>query len=727
MIVNDKIYPVAKSNVNYDLTISVYDMDINEQIDDSIVYSASTATIAPWSNYGIITGWKYNNSYLQPGENSGADSLIMHTNDTGIQRQILYGSTVNTNQVYFAEDSLYNNRNAYNITDKQEIWKNIAPIRAFKYYTAIATIYIVSVRYENPLTFWVHDLDAYFNEHSSEKMAGAFFRIFSGNETERSANNQWFFGNYDEIKLVQLGKDPLNPNKFVTTNTENILCRLPYNIAKVGGILAGIKNSHCATYKYNIINSYSAIGLYFNINQYDIENTVIFGTGNGDIQRLPIVSNLTKEQLLSAMSTYGLLFTTSESVALNLDLTINDNILSNDLYFPVKENNGLWQGRYTHGQDNANTEQYKNKWNDDKNAPFSNGSPHIDTSDDRKFGDDNDRNMFATSQIFTHRYIVNATQLRQLSDYLNNSDKNLLNNIIQNLKLTGDNPLNSIVSIMSIPFLPVGTGSPQPIILGDNLINIGTEENKIALSSVGTLNIDTFSVNLGSADIKQEFKNFLDFSPYTQYYAYIPFCNIIELDTDVIMNKTVSFQLNCDTLSGTCECEIRVNGNLYKIVSGNFAYPVMVSGVDNAEYTSKMLSTLGKYVNGVGAMVGTTVGVATGGLGVPVAVAGLAAGASATFSSLYEFNTTPRNFLATGTSSGGLTHILPDRVCIYRYSVNDLSDIKYGHFVGYACEFSEKLSNLTGFTVCANAYVECNATNTEKEKIKELLESGVYL
>ena len=727
MIVNDKIYPVATENTNYDLTISVYDMPINEQIDDSIVYSASTASIAPWTNYGIITGWKYNNSYLQPGESTAADGLIMRTNNAGIQRQILYGSTVNTNQVYFSEDSLYNNRNAYNITDKSDAWKSIAPVRGFKYYTAIATIYIVSVRYENPLAYWVHDLDTYFSNHSSEKMVGAFFRIFAGNEQERNANTQWYFGNYDEIKLVQLGKDPSNPDKFVTTNTENVLCRLPFNIEKVGGIIAGNNHSYCATYKYSIINSYSSIGLYFNINQYDIENTEIIGTGNGNIQRLPVNSNLTKDQLLAIMATYGLLFTTSENVALTLDLTINDNILSDELYFPVKENNGLWQGRYTHGQDNANTEQYKNKWNDDKNAPFKNGSPHLDDIDNRKFGDDNDRNMFATSQIFTHRYIVNATQLRQLSDYLNNSDKNLLNNIIQNLKLTGDNPLNSIVSIMSIPFLPVGTGSPQPIILGDNLINIGTEENKIALSSVGTLNIDTFSVNLGSADIKQEFNNYLDFSPYTQYYAYIPFCNIIELDTDVIMNKTVSFQLNCDTLSGTCECEIRVNGNLYKIVSGNFAYPVLIAGADNAEYTSKMMSTLGKYVSGVGAMVGATAGVATGGLGVPVAVAGLAAGVGTTFSSLYEFNTTPRNFSASGTSSGGLTHILPDRVCIYRYSVNDLSDINYGHFVGYACEFSEKVGNLSGFNVFANVEIKTTANNIEKEKIKELLESGVII
>ena len=86
------------------------------------------------------------------------------------------------------------------------------------------------------------------------------------------------------------------------------------------------------------------------------------------------------------------------------------------------------------------------------------------------------------------------------------------------------------------------------------------------------------------------------------------------------------------------------------------------------------------------------------------------------------------NILIIGAGSIGSIHVSlsklkhPNNII-----VSDISDENYGNFVGYACEFSEKLSNLSGFTVCANALVECNATNTEKEKIKELLENGVYL
>ena len=58
----------------------------------------------------------------------------------------------------------------------------------------------------------------------------------------------------------------------------------------------------------------------------------------------------------------------------------------------------------------------------------------------------------------------------------------------------------------------------------------------------------------------------------------------------------------------------------------------------------------------------------------------------------------------------------------------DNADDRYGEFIGYACEFSEALSNLSGFTVCANVRLDgFNATETEKNMIKAILESGFYI
>lgn len=708
MKVDKNVYPDIKTIGDIVLTNTLDKYSNN--LDESIFYSSSNGRYSVLSE-GVITGSRYPKTYV-----------ALNNSKKNYQTLILTYSEKNL----IDKKDTYKQINENSFNPYKGDYSTLHLINSFKYYSICAVPYVhyssINAGSNRVNTTNVNDFFTNYN-NDNYAIVGITVKIFIGTNTKRNNANASIvdIANYS---IPNITKNESGYEISESTQIQNLFPKYHSSLLYLYNMV-GITSYPYETYETSLNGVCGRPFMNFNAPFVNNENTVTPWEDSFNNQ-FPKIT-LTKNDVLEMVATLGLIFSPNPDIAQNLNLSIDNNIEHDELYFPIKSASGLWQGEYTHGKNNKTTEQYKNKWNDDVNAPFTHGSPAVSEIDNRIFGDDDDRNMFATSQIFTHRYIVNSTQLRQLSDYLNNSDKNLLNNIIQNLKVTGDNPINSIVSIMSIPFLPVGTGSPQPIIVGDNLINIGTEENKIALNSVGTLNIDTFSVNLGSADIKQEFNNYLDFSPYTQYYAYVPFCNIVELDTDVIMNKTISFQLNCDTLSGTCECEIRVNGNLYKIVSGNFAYPVMISGANNAEYTSKMMSTLGKYVSGVGAMVAATAGVATGGLGVPIAAAGLAAGVGTTFSSLYEFNTTPRNFSATGTSSGGLTHILPDRVCIYRYSVSDLSDTNYGHFVGYACEFSETLNNLTGFTVCANAKVETNATNTEKEKIKELLENGVYL
>ena len=720
MQVNKNIYPTTNEDETRDLTISVGDMPINTQIDESIVYSASTSKNAPWTNYGICEGWSYNTQYLQPGEENGTGGVIMKTG-SGIQRQILIGSTGNTHQMYINENSLYNNRQAYAISDKLTQWNSINPVSAFKYYTTVACIYVVSVKYENPLAFWSHDLDTYVKEHSNEKMVGAFIRLFHG--TEKSRTTEWYFANYDEIVLTQIGKDPSNPNEFTITNTENIINHTPFNIESVGGILCGITSIHSTTYKYSLLNSYN-LGMYYNIDSYNIDKTQMYGSGNYGHMRLPVDSNIDVDKLLSMCATYGVLFTTSETLAKGgsngLDLSNESKedrskgLFSDDLYFPIKEENGLWQGRWAHGLNNENTEQYKNKWNSDKNAPFENGSPHVEPGEN--FGDDNFSGIVSNTSGFVHRYFVNHSEMKQIATYLNNTDTDLLSSIVKNISMSGDNPINSITSVMYSPinfdFKLVGD-----VIIGCNYVNIGTTENPIALGA-NVVDRDNYTIELGEMFIQPTFKNYLDYEPYTKYIAYIPFCNFVELESNIITNKTLRFTMFFDLITGTCECAIRVNGLLYKSVSGNFATQCSIQGYDNSTYSANAMASAGKMVGGAGAVISAAV---TGNLLVG------AAGAASYLSGLYDFATTPKTYETAGKSTGLLSQNYPLHVCVYRLAVSDISDENYGNFVGYACEFSEKLGNLSGLTVCANALVECNATNTEKEKIKELLESGVYL
>ena len=768
MQVNKNIYPTTDEKETRDLTISIGEMPINTQIDDSIVYSASTSKIAPWTNYGICEGWSYNTQYLQPSEEKGSGGVIMKT-CTGIQRQILIGSTVNTHQMTFHESSLYNNRQAYNVVDKLVPWNSIKPVSAFKYYTAVACIYVVTVRYENPLTFWTHDLDSYLKDHSNEKMVGAFIRIFQG--TENSRNTEWYFANYDEIVLTQIGKDPSNPNEFTITNTENIINHTDFNFARVGGILCGITSIQSTSYKYSLLNSYN-LGMYYNIDSYNIEKTQMYGTGNSGHMRLPVDSNIDVNTLLSMCATYGILFTTSETLAkggLNgLDLSNESKedrskgLFSDDLYFPIKEDDGLWQGRWTHGLDNENTEQYKNNWNSDKNAPFENGSPHVEPDKDpNKYEDDFGLVYSSPIMGFTNKYLMSVEQLINLAKFLNNEDESKFEMILHNLEFAGTNPLNCVTSIQ---YMPVNIGvvnyNPVNIVLGKLTCN--EEITGISGGISGTLLTNANpQVYCGWCYCPIEHENYLDYAPYTAYMMYLPFAGYVDLDADVVSGKYIQVYMNIDVYSGSCIYDIRVSGdssnhgNRYKTVAGNVSTPISIQGTDSNAFANSLMQNLTRSFQCAGSFTNSAIDIGVNNALIETlnnvgiedftefgaiktgleyvnrqakSVSNAAVNAGNFLSSIYSVLATPMTFTEVGSASGNAMKNMATQVFLYRYTMVDNADDKYGEFIGYACEFSEALSNLSGFTVCANVRLDgFNATETEKNMIKAILESGFYI
>lgn len=54
---------------------------------------------------------------------------------------------------------------------------------------------------------------------------------------------------------------------------------------------------------------------------------------------------------------------------------------------------------------------------------------------------------------------------------------------------------------------------------------------------------------------------------------------------------------------------------------------------------------------------------------------------------------------------------------------------EYGHTVGFACLFNDKLENFSGLTVCSSVDTSglAGATEAEKNLIEDALKSGVYL
>lgn len=719
MKIDDSIYPVLESTANTDYTNKILDYPLNQEIDNNIVYSSSVGNYACNSANVIIniSGTNSSSSVVFPlYSNQYAQNLLLKANAVDgfgpHDNNRLYATRMGYDVDKFPT---YNNLNLYDLT----------LIRGFTYYSKMACIYVTYQTSDNPLQVAQCDLKTYQTKYSDKKILNLFVKIWAGRVSSRTSN--LYMTKYDNRKSIYFSTESDTTSDEIINYTVDVI-RTNANTISPGMdscfMLLGLTN-YDIYYRISQISNTRAGSIFYNANFSKLNWNEMINLSNDSKPCYIPNFQLTAFDCYHLAATLGILFTTDEKIAKNLDLTKDENISNIDLFFPIMNSDRFWEGQYTNGENNRDTEQYKNKWNNDKNAPFENGSPSVWNS--AIFGDDKLTNYTGSTTAFTHRYLIDNSTMQKVSTYINNVDDNLFTAIIDNMKMSGSSPINSIVSVSYIP-IDISSYAPVPenIIIGTNFINIGTTENPVALQGY-KLASDNIVMNLGSCKITDKNKNYLAYEPYAKYIAYIPYCNFVELESSIILNNDLKFELILDLVAGSCEGVVRVNGKIYKTIGGTFSTQCSVQGLDSSNYVNGILSSTGKAVTGITTSIGAVAGIATGGISTAVGGVGLLAGAGTTASAIYNFNTTPKSYTATGKSIGLIGQLMPQHVCIYKYSCSDISDTNYGNFVGYACEFSEKLSNLSGFTVCANAYVECNATNTEKEKIKELLEGGVYL
>lgn len=721
MKIDDSIYPIIE-DLNYTTyTNKILDYPLNIELDNNIVYSSGVGNYA-CNSANVILNFS--------GANSSS-SVVFPLYSNQYSQNLLLNATALDGFSVHDNSRLYDTRMGYGV-DEFPVYFNqnlydLKLIRGFSYYSEIACIYVTYQTSDNPLQVSQCDLKTYQENYSDKKILNVFVKIWAGSSRSRGLSSV-YMTKYDNRKSIYFSTETDFTSDEIINYTVDIIRTNANTISPrtVGSIiLLGLVDYD--TY-------YSTVSQIFNKRAGTVFYNSTFSKLNWN--EMVNLSNDSKPCYipnfqLSAFDCYhlgaclGILFTNSESIAKTLDLTNDENISNVDLFFPVMNNNRFWEGAYTNGEHNKETEQYKNKWNEDKNAPFEYGSPAV--SDVELIGNDKLTNYTGSTSAFTHRYLIDNSTMQKVSTYINNVDDNLFTAIIDNMKMSGSSPINSIVSVSYIPIdLSTFASVPENIIIGTNFINVGTNENPVALQGY-KLSQDNIVMNLGSCKITDKNKNYLAYEPYTKYIAYIPYCNFVELEPSIVLNNELKFELILDLLAGSCEGIIRVNGKIYKTIGGTFSTQCSVQGIDSSNYINGVLSSTGKIVGGVATTVGAAAAVASGGVPTVLGAVGIASGAVTTANAIYNFNTTPKNYNAIGKSIGLISQLMPQHVCIYKYSCSDISDENYGKYVGYACEFSETLSNLKGFTVCSNAYVECNATNIEKEKIKELLEAGVYL
>lgn len=310
---------------------------------------------------------------------------------------------------------------------------------------------------------------------------------------------------------------------------------------------------------------------------------------------------------------------------------------------------------------------------------------------DEKDKDDNDENTGDVSAgigVLTSTFKMTKERLIQLGQFLWGS------NIFDKFSLVNNNPIENIISCKSIP---INTdGANQEIILG----NVATGVNGEKISN------NFAKQTIGSILINEHYHNFLDYTPYTNVILYLPYIGFKELDTTLVMNKTIQVIYTVDAITGGCLAQVYVNSvRLYEF-TGNVGIDIPITASNRAQVESGYIQAgVGATMSAVGGNVGSAV------------------------TSLLNSATSQYHYSSTGNPSP-MCVASTNRTCYVIIDRPNYQNLKaFNHTRGRKCYLSKTISTLHGFTICDSNIdlTGINATQSELEELKEILSSGFYV
>lgn len=444
------------------------------------------------------------------------------------------------------------------------------------------------------------------------------------------------------------------------------------------------------------------------------------------------------DKIMKIAALFGCFFTPTAKYTFNYDM------LDNDLYLPILDANGVAHGQYTRGADNANNSLYTvSSIRDIDYNPDTPPKP-VDTN---TYSVTTGFNTVGNVATTTKAYVINSAGIQGLSKELWTIIDNLIVNPtdIENLyNMTLDtfltnNPIDAIVSVKKFPLSSV----PH----GENLENVYLGKVQTGAAAY-PLAMQQARYNFTSIPIFPKFGNcFLDYAPYTKMQLYVPFCGTIDIDAADFMGRSLSVEMVIDFITGTVTAYVLANELVVTSLTGTCAIDIPITGTEQATVNSAYESAAISERQSRGNWIMERVGLVTH----PVKtltkpLTSVAKDVSTQLSqaqSTYELthiniplrqigNASPLNSWALEFVCRLIIYY-PDGECISFNATNEPSLItdkveSFGAVNGFATVETDTLSSFTGFTQVSDVDLTgISATDTEKEMILSLLQSGVYI
>lgn len=440
------------------------------------------------------------------------------------------------------------------------------------------------------------------------------------------------------------------------------------------------------------------------------------------------------DKIMKIAALFGCFFTPTNKYTFNYDM------LDNDLYLPILDENGVAHGQYTRGADNANNPLYTK--NSIREVDYNPDSPPTPT-DPNTYSNSSYFKFVALGSVANKRYALGVTDVNGLiSDLwslLTTFSQDSFDDFTQKVQagFLVTNPIDSIVSLLCFPFTIPHNNDNVPIKLG-----------KYDMTARGnTVSQSTYTINFTGVPIFPRFGNcYLDYEPYTNYEVYIPFCGTVPLKAADIIGHTLNVKLIVDLYTGSCTGYILADDLVIETVTGTVAITIPITGMDSSTINSQIVNANLNYKSSqysAGAAIGSMVSVSgfISALSNPAeAVNKIAQSQISEERAQYELTHIPTQPHIIGASSPALGWCCDTiaRVMIY-YPTGDvitndkppsLIDEKissFGSLNGFSCLKWGKVREFSGFTLGNIKLDGVPCTESERARLKQLFSTGVYL
>jgi hypothetical protein len=312
-----------------------------------------------------------------------------------------------------------------------------------------------------------------------------------------------------------------------------------------------------------------------------------------------------------------------------------------------------------------------------------------------------------------HVYNPTPAQVDQFGEWLWTT---FSGDLIDTLAKLFNNPMDAVIGLHELYCTPATSGT-------ETTIKAGFFDSGVASRLVSSRYKE---IKCGAISVPEFWGNYLDYSPYTKSYCYLPFIGIVELNTDDIVGSGVEITYRVDTYNGSCIALITTaKPNSDECISYQFEGNCSVS----VPITSGMMSAVQNALIGVAttalsAGVTAAVTVATGGTALPAAVMVGTAAAGGAQHGLTSKNQVQcsgsfgSSFGAMGVKKPFLIIKRPRQKVVYGYNTN----------YGYPSHKMVLISTCSGYLRAKEVEViSPTATEAEKKMIENLLKSGVYV